>query len=152
MFCPKCGKENGDNDEFCKHCGASLTQNNTISFEQLNGGNGNSFNSLARLEAEAKSARLFSILAIVFCALNSFWGLIFAIITTNKVNMLNATNFMPKDIKDIDEYEALREKVKKAGKLAKISYIVFIISTVVLLAVYAILYMNGIDIYSYMGF
>lgn len=151
MFCPKCGKENDDNAVFCRYCGAKMSQDNTISFEQLNGGD-NGFNSLSRLESESKSVHLLSILAIIFCALGSFWGLIFAIITSNKVNALNTINFMPKDVKFIDEYEALREKVKKSGKLAKISYIVFIVATVIQLAVIAILQYNGIDVYSFLGF
>ena len=28
MFCPKCGKEIGDNQKFCTNCGAELTENN----------------------------------------------------------------------------------------------------------------------------
>ena len=150
MLCPKCGKENDDNAVFCRDCGAKLSeQNGTISFEQLSGGG---FNSLDRLKSEANSAHLFGILSIVFCALGGFIGLIFAIITINKVNFLNSVNFLPKDVSYIDEYEAARAKVKRAGKMAKIALILFIITSIISLIVSYILTMNGIDIYSLMGF
>lgn len=149
MFCPKCGKENDDNAVFCTHCGAKMSQDNTISFEQLNGGG---VSGLDRLHAEAKSAYLFGILSIVFCALGGFLGLIFAIITINKVNHLNMINFMPKDLKYMDEYESSRAKIKTAGKMAKIALIIFIISSILQIILTTILQLNGIDIYSLMGF
>lgn len=150
MLCPKCGKENDDNAVFCSSCGANLSQDNTISFEQLNGGAIDG--GLERLKAEAKSAHLFGILSIIFCALGGFIGLIFAIVTVNKVNFLNTACTLPKDIKYIDEYEETRAKIKSAGKLAKIALIIFIISSILQIIISSILYANGIDIYSLMGF
>ena len=150
MFCPKCGKENDDNAVFCKSCGAKLTQDDTISFEQLSGGGSTSC--LDRLKAEAKNAHLFGVLSIIFCALGGFLGLIFAIITVNKVNYLNTVNFMPKDVRYIDEYEQSRLKIKQAGRLAKIALIVFLISTVLQIVIATILRLNGIDIYTLIGY
>ena len=79
-------------------------------------------------------------------------GLIFAIITINKVNYLNTVNFMPKDVRYIDEYEQSRLKIKQAGRLAKIALIVFLISTVLQIVIATILRLNGIDIYTLIGY
>lgn len=37
MYCPKCGKLNGDDVKFCAHCGASLTSGASVDKEAIKG-------------------------------------------------------------------------------------------------------------------
>lgn len=71
MLCPKCGKQNADNSNFCENCGTVLNSNHQI--ESLND----------NLNQNSKSDRtilIFGIVALVFSFVSSTIGLILAIV------------------------------------------------------------------------
>ncbi len=148
MYCPKCGKLNDEGAVFCKHCGASMSQDNTISFDQLNNGN----SPMGQLQAEARRATVFGILSIVFGALGGFLCLIFAFINISRVNAVNHMNFFPKDVMEIDAYEEAKHKLYRGRKMSVIGLIIFVVTSILSLILTAILAELGFDILSYLTY
>jgi len=148
MYCPKCGKLNDEGAVFCKHCGASLSQDNTISFDQLNRGN----SPMGQLQAEARRATTFGILSIVFGALGGLLCIIFAFMNISRVNAVNYMNFFPKDVMEIDAYEEAKRKLHKGRKMYIIGLIIFAVTSVLSLILTAILVELGFDIYSFLPY
>ena len=142
MYCPKCGNFNDEGATFCKYCGASLSSDNTISFEKLNRDN----TPVKRLLSEARTTYVLGILSIVFCTLGGLIGIILAAFNLSKINALNNMNFFPNDNRELDDYERGKKKLYLSRKLSIIGLIIFAVSSVLQLILVYVLAELGINL------
>ena len=147
MICPKCGKENPRGSSFCLNCGSPLEIDTTIDFENLKKGSPLQ-SSVQQLQSEAKRAKVFGILSLVFSCLGGILGLIFAIINITRINSVNRMNFFPDDVMEIDAYEEAKARLNSAKRMSTIALIVFAVVTVLSFVLLSVLQSYGIDIYS----